>query len=73
MAHSTPTLSDHDVLTHTRDGLRQHLPLAAAGYACTTDDLLNVLLGVAANRATVELVCRDLVDTHELDHPRLFQ
>jgi len=63
MAHITPTLSDHDVLTHARDGLRQHLPLAAAGYACTTDDLLNVLLGVAANRGTVESVCRDLVGT----------
>jgi hypothetical protein len=63
MAHVTPTLSDHDVLAHARTGLRQHLPLAAAGYECTTDDLLNVLLGVAANRGTVESVCRDLVGT----------
>jgi putative transposase len=51
------------VLTHAREALRPHLPLEAEGYQCTTDDLLNVLLGVAANRATVESVCRDLVGT----------
>jgi len=56
-------LSDHDVLRHARQALGQHLPLAAAGYTCTTDDLLNMLLGVAANRGTVESVCRDLVGT----------
>ena len=61
MAHLTPSLSDHDVLTHAREGLRQHLPLEAAGYKCTTDDLLNVLLGVAANQGTIESVCSDLV------------
>lgn len=65
MAHHTPTLSDRDVLTHAREGLGKHLPLAAAGYKCTTDDLLNVLLGVAANRGTVESVCSDLVGTPE--------
>jgi len=63
MPHLTPTLSDKDVLMHAREGLRQHMPLEAAGYKCTTDDLLNVLLGVAANRGTVESVCRDLVGT----------
>jgi putative transposase len=61
MPNHTPTLSDHDVLTHAREGLSKHLPLAAAGYKCTTDDLLNVLLGVAANQGTLESVCNDLV------------
>jgi putative transposase len=56
-------LSDHDVLTHAREGLGKHLPLQAEGYKCTTDDLLNVLLGVAANRGTLESVCSDLVGT----------
>ena len=63
MPNHTPTLSDHDVLTHARKGLSKHLPLAAAGYKCTTDDLLNVLLGVAANQGTIESVCNDLVGT----------
>ena len=63
MPHNTPTLSDHEALTHAREGLGQHLPLQAEGYKCTTDDLLNVLLGVAANRGTIESVCGDLVGT----------
>jgi hypothetical protein len=49
MAHVTPTLSEQDVLKHARDGLRRRLPLVAARYERTTDDLLNVLLGVVAN------------------------
>ena len=63
MPNHTPTLSDDDVLRHARQGLGQHLPLEAAGYTCTTDDLLNVLLGVAANQGTIESVCQDLVGT----------
>ncbi len=64
-ARNTPTLSDRDVLAHARETLRPHLPLEAEGYKCTTDDLLasRVLLGVAANRGTIESVCRDLVGT----------
>ena len=53
MHHDTPTLSDRDVLTHAREALSPHLPLEAEGYKCTTDDLLNVLLGVAADRKSV--------------------
>jgi len=63
MPNHTPTLSDQDVLRHARQALGQHLPLKAAGYTCTTDDLLNVLLGVAANQSTIESVCKDLVGT----------
>lgn len=39
--------------------LKANLPLEAEGYVCTTDDLYNVLLGVAANRGTLEAVCTD--------------
>ncbi len=31
----------------------------ADGSCCTTDDLLNVLLGIAVNRSTLEAVCTD--------------
>ena len=51
------------MLTHACQALRPHLPLEAEGYKCTTDDLLNALLGVAANQGTVLSVCRDLVGT----------
>ncbi len=63
MRHDTPKLTDQDVLQHARSRLQAHLPLHAEGYLCTTADLLNVLLGVAANRGTIEAVCADLVDT----------
>ncbi len=60
MTHDTPTLVDQDVLAHARGRLRDHLPLHAAGSTCTTDDLLNVLLGVAVTQGTIEAVCADL-------------
>ena len=63
MPHDTPVLSDADVLAQTRARLHDHLPLHAEGSVCTTDDLLNVLLGVAVNRATIEAVCADLLGT----------
>src|SRR5918997_4091430 len=63
MPHDTPVLTDADVLAHTRARLRDHLPLHAAGSVCATDDLLNVLLGVAVNRGTIEAVCADLLGT----------
>jgi putative transposase len=63
MTHHTPKLTDHDVLRHARTRLRDHLPLQADGYVCTTDDLLQVLLGVAVNRATIQALCADLVGT----------
>jgi putative transposase len=36
------------------------VPLHAEGSVCTTDDLLNVLLGVAVTQGTIEAVCADL-------------
>ena len=54
MSHDTLRLTDQKVLSYAQDLLEEHLPLAAAGCACTTDDLLKVLLGVAANTGTLE-------------------
>ena len=63
MSNDTLKLTDQEVLRYMREGLRKHLPLQAEGYVCTTDDLLNVLLGVAADRGTIESVCADLIGT----------
>jgi putative transposase len=52
-------LSDQKVLDEAHAVLKEHLPLEAEGYVCTTDDLYNALLGVAANRGTLQAVCTD--------------
>jgi hypothetical protein len=57
--NDTLKLTDDQVLVHTRDLLQEHLPLTADGSCCTTDDLLNVLLGIAVNRGTLEAICTD--------------
>lgn len=54
------TLTDKTVLEEAQSMLEQHLDLQAEGYKCTTKDLLNVLLGVAADQGTIESVCADL-------------
>jgi putative transposase len=59
MANDTPKLTDREVLQRAHTLLAEHLPLQAEGYACTTDNLLDMLLGVAANRGTIEAVCAD--------------
>ena len=59
--NDTLKLTDDQVLLHARELLREHLPLRADGSSCTTDDLLNALLGIAVNRATLEAVCTDWV------------
>jgi putative transposase len=72
MADDTLKLTDEKVLSHAHRLLEEHLPLEADGYACTTDDLLNVLLGVAANQGTIESVCADLVGTPDADTIRTY-
>jgi hypothetical protein len=54
------SLSETAVLEMARNRLEQFLPLKAAGYACTTEQLLDVLLAVSANKETIEQVCSDL-------------
>jgi putative transposase len=63
MTDDTLKLTDREVLEYARDSLQEHLSLQAEGYRCTTTDLLDVLLGVAANRDTIESVCADWIDT----------
>lgn len=72
MLDDTFKLTDEKVLRHARELLEEHLPLEAEGYTCTTEDLLNVLLGVAANRGTIESVCADLVGTPEAETIRTY-
>lgn len=57
-------LTERKVLDHARSGLQAHLPLSAEGYKCSTEDLLHVLLGVAAQGSTIESVCADLAIAH---------
>jgi hypothetical protein len=61
MMNDTLKLTDAQVLAHARALLQEHLPLAVDGNCCTTDDLLNALLGIAVNRSTLEAVCTDWV------------
>jgi hypothetical protein len=63
MSYDTPQLTEQEVLLHAQETLTAHLPLHAEGYKCTTEDLVRVLLGVAATRSTLEAVCADLVGT----------
>ena len=72
MTNDTLNLTDQKVLTYAQDCLREHLPLQAQGYKCTTDDLLKVLLGVAAQRGTLESVCADLVGTPDPETIRTY-
>ena len=67
MTNDTPELTDQEVLQRAHTLLAEHLPLQADGYTCTTDDLLDVLLGVAANRGTIEAVCADWVGTPDAE------
>lgn len=57
----TLKLTDVEVLEQTAQLLEEHLPLKADGYICTTEDLINILLGVAANCGTVQALGTDLV------------
>ena len=70
MSKDTLKLSDREVLAYARETLEPHLALEADGYRCTTADLFNVLLGVAAGRGTLESVCADLVGAPDADTVR---
>ena len=63
MPYPTLELNAPEVLAHTQGVLEETFPLKAEGYKCTTDDLLKVLIGLAATKSTVEAVCAELVGT----------
>jgi putative transposase len=67
MTNDTLKLTDQEVLDYARTGLQEHLPLVAEGYQCSTADLLDVLLGIAVGRDTLESVCADWLDTPDPD------
>ena len=69
-------LSQTAVLGIARSRIGQFLPLQAAGYACTTEQLLDVLLAVSCQvrSATIEQVCADLkIARWSRNYSRLFQ
>ena len=68
----TLKLTDQEVLQYAQTGLEKHLPLEAEGYKCSTEDLLNVLLGVAVGCGTIESVCADLVGTPDAETIRQY-
>lgn len=72
MTNDTLKLTDQKVLNQAQSLLADHLPLKAEGYACTTDDLLKVLLAVATNTGTLESVCADLVGSPDPETIRTY-
>ena len=61
--NNTLILTDRKVLEQSRMMLDNDLELKADGYKCSTEDLLNVLLGVASDQGTIESVCAELAGT----------
>ena len=56
----TPTLTDSQTLQQAHALVARHLPVSADGYRCTTQQLTDALLAVAARGDTLESVCQDL-------------
>ena len=57
---NSTSLSQTAVLQLARSRVGQFLPLQADGYACTTEQLLDVLLAVSVGKETIEQVSADL-------------
>ncbi len=57
---NSTSLSQTGVLQIARERVGEFLPLQAAGYSCTSEQLVDVLLAVSAQKDTVEQVCADL-------------
>ena len=55
-------LTDEATRTNAIERLKNHLNLQAAGYDCTTEMVLDVLIRAAVTRRTIEAVCHDLVE-----------
>jgi Ribonuclease G/E len=49
-----PKIDDDEVLRQAKETLEIHLTLEANGYVVTTETSYNILIGVAANRGTIE-------------------
>jgi hypothetical protein len=57
---NSTNLSQTSVLHLARSRVGEFLPLEAAGYACTTEQLLDVLVAVSVGKETIEQVSADL-------------
>ncbi len=57
---NSTSLSQTAVLEMARSRVGQFLPLQADGYACTTEQLLDVLVAVSVGKETIEQVSADL-------------
>ncbi|MEP7343429.1 MAG: hypothetical protein ABI977_37255 [Acidobacteriota bacterium] len=55
-----PKLNDAEVLRQAQATMEQYLPLEADGYTCRSETLYQVLIGVLANKSTIESVCAEL-------------
>jgi len=60
MGNDIPKLTDDQVLEYASEGLDGHLPVSVAGYKCTTEDLLQIVLVAAARQCTIESACAEL-------------
>jgi hypothetical protein len=55
-------LKAEDIRAYTLNILKDHLKLEVAGYRCTTEVILDVVLKASAERSSVEAACNDLQD-----------
>jgi hypothetical protein len=53
-------LKAEDIRAYTTNLLKEHLKLDVAGYICTTDMILDILLKASAENSSVEAACADL-------------
>lgn len=53
-------LKAEDIRAYTTNLLKAHLKLDVAGYICTTDMILDILLKASAENSSVEAACADL-------------
>lgn len=65
LADNIPKLTGRDVLEHATERLQRNLRFKAAGYVCNREQLIQILLGIAATKNTLEAVCAEL-DTRPL-------
>jgi putative transposase len=65
-------LTDRDVRDRAVARLSRHVPLSVAGYDCTTEMVLDVLIKAAVTQKTVEAVCSDLKDVSDSNTIRAY-
>lgn len=60
MIDNNPKLTERDVLAQAQQRLQQHLKFKADGYVCNAEQLIHILLGIAATKNSLEAVCAEL-------------